>query len=323
MTETTSVLEDERGVEQGALDNKKRIFAIVGTSSGNLVEWFDFYVYSFCSIYFAASFFPAGNSTTQLLQTAGVFAAGFFMRPIGGWLFGYIADKHGRKNSMLLSVCMMCAGSLVIACLPTYESIGSWAPALLLIVCGLACVNVAELRGNALPVDGWRYLSGLGLAVLAVACWTWFPLRNSRWLRENPTQRPATWATAQGLVTLPLALLGYLAVCGQLALSEPAFALPFGPRPEVFIPLMLVIGVFCSWLGALCWNEASQRLPTVLVGPLIVFEILAGLAYTFLLRQAWPPLLTLAGIVCLIAGVVYAMRIKPQPVVVALEDKQG
>ena len=126
-----------------------------------------------------------------------------------------------------------------------------------------------------------------------------------------------------GVVTLPLALLGYLAVCGQLALSEPAFALPFGPRPEVFIPLMLVIGVFCSWLGALCWNEASQRLPTVLVGPLIVFEILAGLAYTFLLRQTWPPLLTLAGIVCLIAGVVYAMRIKPQPVVVALEDKQG
>ncbi|HEB0106423.1 TPA: DMT family transporter, partial [Serratia marcescens] len=90
---------------------------------------------------------------------------------------------------------------------------GKLAPALLLIVCGLACVNVAELRGNALPVDGWRYLSGLGLAVLAVACWTWFPLRNSRWLRENPTQRPATWATAQGLVTLPLALLGYLAVC--------------------------------------------------------------------------------------------------------------
>ncbi|MEG3134572.1 MFS family transporter [Rouxiella sp. T17] len=114
-------------------DKKSRIFAIVGASSGNLVEWFDFYVYSFCSIYFAASFFPSGNSTTQLLQTAGVFAAGFFMRPIGGWLFGYIADKHGRKNSMLISVCMMCAGSLVIACLPTYEAIGSWAPALLLL----------------------------------------------------------------------------------------------------------------------------------------------------------------------------------------------
>ncbi|HEJ7042931.1 TPA: MFS transporter [Serratia liquefaciens] len=126
-------MEDGNTVDSAVQDKKKRIFAIVGASSGNLVEWFDFYVYSFCSIYFAASFFPAGNSTTQLLQTAGVFAAGFFMRPIGGWLFGYIADKHGRKNSMLISVCMMCAGSLVIACLPTYESIGSWAPVLLLV----------------------------------------------------------------------------------------------------------------------------------------------------------------------------------------------
>lgn len=133
MTETTSAIEDGNTVDSAVQDKKKRIFAIVGASSGNLVEWFDFYVYSFCSIYFAASFFPAGNSTTQLLQTAGVFAAGFFMRPIGGWLFGYIADKHGRKNSMLISVCMMCAGSLVIACLPTYESIGSWAPVLLLV----------------------------------------------------------------------------------------------------------------------------------------------------------------------------------------------
>jgi MHS family alpha-ketoglutarate permease-like MFS transporter len=133
MTETTSAIEDGNTVDPAVQDKKKRIFAIVGASSGNLVEWFDFYVYSFCSIYFAASFFPAGNSTTQLLQTAGVFAAGFFMRPIGGWLFGYIADKHGRKNSMLISVCMMCAGLLVIACLPTYESIGSWAPVLLLV----------------------------------------------------------------------------------------------------------------------------------------------------------------------------------------------
>jgi len=133
MTETTSAIEDGNTVDPAVQDKKKRIFAIVGASSGNLVEWFDFYVYSFCSIFFAASFFPAGNSTTQLLQTAGVFAAGFFMRPIGGWLFGYIADKHGRKNSMLISVCMMCAGSLVIACLPTYESIGSWAPVLLLV----------------------------------------------------------------------------------------------------------------------------------------------------------------------------------------------
>jgi MHS family alpha-ketoglutarate permease-like MFS transporter len=114
-------------------DTRRRVWAIIGASSGNLVEWFDFYVYSFCSLYFAHIFFPAGNTTTQLLQTAGVFAAGFLMRPIGGWLFGRIADRRGRKTSMLISVCMMCLGSLVIACLPGYDSIGTWAPALLLI----------------------------------------------------------------------------------------------------------------------------------------------------------------------------------------------
>lgn len=114
-------------------DTKKRIWAIVGASSGNLVEWFDFYVYSFFSLYFAHIFFPQGDTTTQLLQTAGVFAAGFLMRPIGGWLFGYIGDKHGRKNSMLVSVCMMCFGSLVIACLPGYATIGIAAPVILLL----------------------------------------------------------------------------------------------------------------------------------------------------------------------------------------------
>ncbi len=116
-----------------AAETRQRIRAIVGASSGNLVEWFDFYVYSFFSLYFAHVFFPAGDTTTQLLQTAGVFAAGFLMRPIGGWLFGYIADKHGRKTSMLISVCMMCLGSLVIACLPGYGEIGIAAPVILLL----------------------------------------------------------------------------------------------------------------------------------------------------------------------------------------------
>ncbi|MBK0033870.1 MFS transporter [Erwinia sp. S43] len=125
-----SITEKQQG---DTLTARQRIWAIVGASSGNLVEWFDFYVYSFCSLYFAHIFFPSGNPTTQLLQTAGIFAAGFLMRPIGGWLFGYIGDKHGRKTSMLISVCMMCFGSLVIACLPGYDTIGVWAPALLLL----------------------------------------------------------------------------------------------------------------------------------------------------------------------------------------------
>ncbi|MBU9359178.1 metabolite/H+ symporter [Burkholderia multivorans] len=122
--------------DQAALsahDTRRRVFAIVGASSGNLVEWFDFYIYSFCALYFAPAFFPSGNTTTQLLNTAGVFAAGFLMRPIGGWLFGRIADRHGRRTAMMISVLMMCGGSLVIAVLPTYAQIGALAPALLLV----------------------------------------------------------------------------------------------------------------------------------------------------------------------------------------------
>ena len=130
MTELQS-RSSQNAEEQGI--NRQRVWAIVGASSGNLVEWFDFYVYSFFSLYFAHIFFPQGDTTTQLLQTAGVFAAGFLMRPIGGWLFGYIGDRHGRKKSMLISVCMMCLGSLVIACLPGYASIGVAAPAILLL----------------------------------------------------------------------------------------------------------------------------------------------------------------------------------------------
>src|SRR6266699_1922442 len=120
-------------VVTGAGHRGRRIRAIVGASSGNLVEWYDFYAYAFTSIYFAAAFFPAGDATSQLLATAGIFAVGFFMRPLGGWLFGWIADTHGRRTSMIISVLMMCAGSLMIAALPTYASIGVAAPALLLL----------------------------------------------------------------------------------------------------------------------------------------------------------------------------------------------
>ncbi|MBV8636242.1 MAG: MFS transporter [Burkholderiaceae bacterium] len=114
-------------------DTRHRITAILIASSGNLVEWFDFYVYSACSLYFAAEFFPHGDQTTQFMNTAGVFAAGFFMRPVGGWLFGRIADKRGRRAAMIISMIMMSGGSLMIACLPTYATLGVAAPGLLLL----------------------------------------------------------------------------------------------------------------------------------------------------------------------------------------------
>lgn len=185
-------------------------------------------------------------------------------------------------------------------------------PALVIIALGLVMVNTAELRSGELEFSWWRYVSGIGLAFISVACWAWYALRNARWLRENPDKNPLVWATAQGLSILPFSLLGYIAVCLWMSRTNTDFPLPFGPRPEVFLILMLAIALFCSWLGALCWNIASQRLPTVIVGPLIVFETLAGLAYTFMLRESLPPLLTLLGIVCLVTGVVMAVLTKPQ-----------
>jgi len=130
-------------------DTRRRVMAIVAGSSGNLVEWFDFYVYSFCALYFAPAFFPKGDTTTQLLNAAGVFAAGFLMRPIGGWFFGRFADRQGRRAAMVLSVLMMCAGSLVIAVLPTYEQIGATAAVLLVLARLLQGLSVGGEYGTS------------------------------------------------------------------------------------------------------------------------------------------------------------------------------
>ncbi|WP_276359411.1 MFS transporter [Daejeonella sp. H1SJ63] len=111
----------------------RRLKAIFGGSIGNLVEWYDWYAYSAFALYFSASFFPEGNKTAQLLNTAGIFALGFLMRPIGGWIFGRIADKVGRKQSMTLSVLLMSFGSLLIAFIPNYQAIGIIAPLVLLL----------------------------------------------------------------------------------------------------------------------------------------------------------------------------------------------
>ncbi|WP_294533169.1 MFS transporter [uncultured Rhodoblastus sp.] len=110
-----------------------RLKAIVVGSLGNLVEYYDFYVYAAFSLYFAQLFFPGSDPVAQMLSSAGIFALGFFMRPVGGWLFGKIGDTYGRRKALMLSVLLMCFGSLTIACAPTYQTIGVGAPILLLV----------------------------------------------------------------------------------------------------------------------------------------------------------------------------------------------
>ena len=185
-------------------------------------------------------------------------------------------------------------------------------PSLLLIAAGIASVNQAELArlsGDA-DADVARYLVGALLAVGAVVCWTWYPIRNADWMRAHPDRSATAWATAQGLATLPPAALGFALFWCWIDATARAFSMPFGPTPALFIGLMFSIGLFASWLGTLCWNAASQRLPTAVVGQLIVFETLAALAYAFVLRREMPGLFTLLGVALLVAGVLLALRVK-------------
>jgi MFS transporter, MHS family, alpha-ketoglutarate permease len=138
----------------------RRLTSILGGSAGNLVEWYDWYAYSAFTLYFAPHFFPSGDRTTELLNTAIVFAVGFVMRPVGGWIMGVYADRRGRKAGLTLSVTLMCAGSLLIALTPTYESIGVAAPALLVVArlmqglsvggeYGASATYLSEMAGRA------------------------------------------------------------------------------------------------------------------------------------------------------------------------------
>lgn len=162
---------------------RRALRSIIGGSLGNFVEWYDWYVYSAFSVYFAGRFFPAEDQTAQLLSTAAIFAVGFLVRPVGAWLMGTYADRHGRKAGLALSVGLMGGGSLLIACTPTAQTIGIAAPALLLLArllqglsvggeYGASATYLAEMAGPNRRglVSSWQYVTLIGgqLAALAV-----------------------------------------------------------------------------------------------------------------------------------------------------------
>lgn len=183
-------------------------------------------------------------------------------------------------------------------------------PSLLLIGLGLLCVNADQLQRFDAKNTLNAYLLGAVLAVVANAAWTWYPIHNARWLRAHPSHSSMTWATAQGLVTLPMAASGllvsivYLKATGDARFVESLW----GPQPLKFWLLMLVIGFAASWLGTLLWNIASKNTPTALTGQLIVFETLAALGYAYLVYQRAPSGFEIAGIALLLLGVMVGAR---------------
>ncbi|MGA0601898.1 MFS transporter [Caulobacter sp. KR2-114] len=138
----------------------KRVQAILGGSAGNLVEWYDWFAYTSFALYFSKAFFPNGDQTAQLLQTAGVFALGFLARPVGAWVMGLYADRAGRKAALVLSVALMCLGSLIVALTPGYARIGAAAPIILTVArllqglsvggeYGASATYMSEMAGKA------------------------------------------------------------------------------------------------------------------------------------------------------------------------------
>ncbi|EAH8290666.1 MFS transporter [Campylobacter coli] len=164
------------------LTRAKKIRSIVAASSGNLVEWFDFYIYAFTATYFAHTFSTSDNPIVQQINAFGVFATGFFMRPIGSWLFGSLADKVGRKKSMVVSVVLMALGSFMIAALPSKDVVGDFAIILLLLArliqglsvggeYGIAATYLSELatEGKRGFYSSFQYVTLIGGQLLAVA----------------------------------------------------------------------------------------------------------------------------------------------------------
>src|SRR5205823_10064041 len=162
-------------------DVRRRLKAIFIGSVGNLVEWYDFYVYTAFALYFANSFFPGNDAVVQQLNAAVLFAFGFIVRPIGGWLFGHLADRHGRRKSLMLSVLIMCFGSLMIAVTPTYASIGFGAPVMLAVArviqglslggeYGISATYLSEVAGekNRGFYSSFQYVTLIGGQLCAI-----------------------------------------------------------------------------------------------------------------------------------------------------------
>ena len=241
------------------------------------------------------------------------------------WLAARLSLVGNIAYYLALSAAIQLAGAplptLIIGTLPVIIAVCSnlgdrrfsWArllPSLLLIGLGLLCVNADQLERLDAKNTLNAYLMGAALAVVANAAWTWYPIHNARWLRAHPSHTSMTWATAQGLVTLPMAVVGLLASIAYLKVTvDVRFADSlWGPQPLKFWVLMGVIGFSASWLGTLLWNIASKNTPTALTGQLIVFETLAALGYAYLAYQRAPSGYEIAGIALLVLGVIVGVR---------------
>ncbi len=220
-------------------------------------------------------------SLAACIQYAGAPLAGMCMSvvPVSVAIIANIRDK--KKNRSL--------------------SWGKLVPGLSLIAFGFILANSGEFEAvvKSQGGSGVNFWIGLAFGIFALALWTWYPIRNSDWLIENPKRSATTWSTAQGLVTFPFAIILYLVYWT----IDPNATDLLGTRPVWFILVAGGSGIVCSWMGIAFWNAMSQRLPTVLAGHMIVFETVFAVLFAHAWRGAWPSATMLVGLTFLIAGV--------------------
>ena len=221
-----------------------KLRSVAGGSIGNLVEWYDWYVYSAFSLYFAARFFPHGDGTAQLLDAAAVFAIGFLMRPVGGWWLGRYADRRGRKAGLTLSVWLMCGGSLAIAVAPTYAQVGVAAPVILILArlvqgfsvggeYGASATYLSELardhnRGFIASFQYVTLIAGQLLALLVLVVL-------QAMLRETQL---AHWGWRIPFAIGAAASFAALRLRRELVETDAFAALPRGPQPRLLDQLV-------------------------------------------------------------------------------------
>ncbi|HIU83968.1 MAG TPA: DMT family transporter [Candidatus Aphodousia gallistercoris] len=178
---------------------------------------------------------------------------------------------------------------------------------LLCIFVGFVMINFTELEeflANNSGTSGTFFL-GLGCGLISTLMWTWYPIRNADWLLDHPKVDPTIWTCAQCVVLCPISAVLYCVVYA----FDPEMPSLLGPTPVRYFVIMLFAGVCCSWLATALWNMCSAKLPTALVGQLLVFETIFSVVYGHIFRMQWPTITLSIGFCLLIAGISVAVRI--------------
>jgi len=176
---------------------------------------------------------------------------------------------------------------------------------LLGILAGLALVHAHELQ-RPQSVEGTRYAAGIGLALAALACWTWYGIANANWLRARVALSATGWTMAQGIVLLPVVLVAALVLVATQA--DPGLRNANGEQWQRFMIVSAVVGLGSTWLATLCWSRASRLLPTTMAGQLIAFVPIAAVAYGSVYRGVWPSVAVTGGVLLLAAAVRLGVR---------------